>query len=659
MNRRIVLILLALAATIAAAHAQKMTETYHQDSLLIDVETQEVVVQASPCLRRGDRNIYFPTAQQKQLSTNALGLLEKMQLNGLQVNSLFNTVEVSGGGTPVFCINGRPVELKDILALKPDEVARVEHNDNPGARFKDAAVVINYKLKQSMQGGGFMADLMEAVNTVYGVNRVSGKYNHKASEWSVNYDMQHAAFKEFYNENREEYLFDDNRHVLQQEEGIPGRLRYNHHWLTLNYNYLKADNRMLNVALRGKYLNTPKSELDSRLYNPELSTSPLELLNHSRDHSATTALDLYYQHNLPRRQTLILDFTGSYTDTDSRLDYLISQDNASSPLSRLSNNVDGKKYALIAEALYEKSASPTDTWSIGLKQTYGYANNRYFGTENTENRLHNSELYLYTEWNRKMEKWNLSVGMGGSYLRASQEEQSYHRLLLRRGNALLTPSTEYRNRLTLDYHRTDWSTALNLSFHYRNNPIMEQTRQEQNLFVREMANQDSWQKWNAEYEFRYQLMHGLISLRAALGMDYFDSRAADYHHTHCNLYAVVNAQAAYKCMALTFNLRTHRPTLYGETLALGEDLHDIALTYFKKRFSLTLAMNNPFMDNYRIGSENWNRRAGNTSYQYVNETSRMLLVKVTYGMDFGRKRKTAAKRIQNEDTDTGILKGNK
>ena len=703
MNRRIVLILLALAATIAAAHAQKMTETYHQDSLLIDVETQEVVVQASPCLRRGDRNIYFPTAQQKQLSTNALGLLEKMQLNGLQVNSLFNTVEVSGGGTPVFCINGRPVELKDILALKPDEVARVEHNDNPGARFKDAAVVINYKLKQSMQGGGFMADLMEAVNTVYGVNRVSGKYNHKASEWSVNYDMQHAAFKEFYNENREEYLFDDNRHVLQQEEGIPGRLRYNHHWLTLNYNYLKADNRMLNVALRGKYLNTPKSELDSRLYNPELSTSPLELLNHSRDPSATTALDLYYQHNLPRRQTLILDFTGSYTDTDSRLDYLISQGNASSPLSRLSNNVDGKKYALIAEALYEKSASPTDTWSIGLKQTYGYANNRYFGTENTENRLHNSELYLYTEWNRKMEKWNLSVGMGGSYLRASQEEQSYHRLLLRpilragftpsdrftiryrgsvesiaptlaelscveqqldyyqlrRGNALLTPSTEYRNRLTLDYHRTDWSTALNLSFHYRNNPIMEQTRQEQNLFVREMANQDSWQKWNAEYEFRYQLMHGLISLRAALGMDYFDSRAADYHHTHCNLYAVVNAQAAYKCMALTFNLRTHRPTLYGETLALGEDLHDIALTYFKKRFSLTLAMNNPFMDNYRIGSENWNRRAGNTSYQYVNETSRMLLVKVTYGMDFGRKRKTAAKRIQNEDTDTGILKGNK
>lgn len=701
MNKRIVLIVLVLAAAIAAACAQKITETYHSDSLLIDVETKEVVVQASPCIHRGDRNIYFPTAQQKEMSSNALGLLEKMQLNGLQVNSLFNTVEVSGGGTPVFCINGRPVELKDILALKPDEVARVEHNDNPGARFKDAAVVINYKLKQSQQGGGFMTDLMEAVNTVYGVNSASGKYNYKASEWSVNYYMLHAAFKEFYNENREEYRFDDNRHVLQQEEGIPGRLHYNHHWITLNYNYLKTDSRMLNVALRGKYLNTPKTELDSRLYNSELSADPLMLFDHSRDHSATTALDLYYQHNLPRQQTLILDLTGSYTDTDSRLDYLINRDNT--PLSHLSNNVDGRKYALIAEALYEKPTTATDKWSVGLKYTAGYANNRYFGTGNTENRLHNSELYLYTEWNRRTEKWNLSAGMGGTYLQASQQGQSYHRLLLRpilrvgftpsdrftlryrgsvesiaptlselscveqqldyyqlrRGNALLTPSTEYRNRLTLDYHRTDWSTALNLSYDYRHHPIMEQTRQEQNLFVREMANQDNWQKWNAEYEFRYQLMHGMISLRAAVGMDYFDSRAAHYHHTHTNLYAVVNAQAAYKCVALTFNLRTHRPTLYGETLTLGEDLHDIALTYFKKRFSLCLAMNNPFMNNYRVGSENWNLRAGNTSYRYVNETSRMLLVKLTYGMDFGRKRKAAAKRIQNEDTDTGILKGSK
>lgn len=703
MNRKIVSISVALAMTVAAAHAQRMTEIYHPDSLLIDVETQEVIVQASPCIRRGDRDIYFPTAQQKQLSTNGLGLLEKMQLNGLQVNSLFNTVEVSGGGTPVFCINGRPVELKDILALKPDEVARVEHNDNPGARFKDAAVIINYKLRESRQGGGFMTDLMEAVNTVYGVNSVSGKYNYKASEWSVNYNMLHASFKEFYNQNREEYVFDDGHRMLQQEEGIPGRLRYHHHWITLNYNYLKTDKQMLNVALRGKYLNTPKTELDSRLHNPELSDTPLTLFNHSRDHSATTAIDLYYQHTLPRQQTLIFDLTGSYTDTDSRLNYLINQDGTSTPLSHFSNNVDGKKYALIAEALYERPTSATDKWSIGLKQTYGTADNRYFGNSNIENRLRNSDLYLYTEWSRRREKWNLALGMGGTYLWAEQKGQSYSRLLLRpilragftpsehftaryrgsvesiaptlselssveqqldyyqirRGNALLTPSTEYSNRLTLDYHRTDWSTALNLSFNYRNHPIMEQTRQEGTYFVRETGNQKSWQKWNAEYEFRYRLIHGIIQLRAALGMDYFNSRATNYHHTHCNLYAAINTQVSYRCVALTFNLRTHRPTLYGETLTLGEDLHDVALTYFKKRFSLSLAMNNPFMNNYRVGSENWNQRAGNTSYQYVNETSRMLLMKLTYGMNFGRKRKTTDRRIQNEDTDTGIVKGSK
>jgi hypothetical protein len=122
---------------------------------------------------------------------------------------------------------------------------------------------------------------------------------------------------------------------------------------------------------------------------------------------------------------------------------------------------------------------------------------------------------------------------------------------------------------------------------------------------------------------------------------------------------VVNAEVAYRFIALTFNLRTHRPTLYGETLTLGEDLHDIALTYFKKRFTLTLAMNNPFMNNYKIGRENWNRQAHHKSYQYVNETSRMLLVKLTYGLDFGNKHKNIRQQIQNEDNDTGVVRGSK
>ena len=669
------------------------------DSIFANINLKEVVVTAAEFIQRGDRKVYFPTLQQRKLSSNGLSLLEKMQLNGLQVNSLFNTVDVSGGGTPLFCINGRPVELQDILALKPDEVAKVEYNDNPGARYKDAALVINYKLRNALQGGGFSTDLMEAVNTVYGVNRLSGKYDYKNSEWSLNYNMQHAAFKEFYNQNEETYLYDNNQEVTQTETGIPGRLHYNHHWLTLNYNYLKQEKYMLNVAFRGKSLNTPTQELTSLLQQSG-SSDTWSLYNFSKNRANTASLDIYFQRMFRNGQTLIFDIVGGYTSTNNKLDYSIST--GGNNLYSITNDVDGNKYSLIAEGLYEKS-SGSSKWSIGLKHSLGYANNRYSGTETTDNRLHNSNTYGYTEWSHTLGPWNYSVSIGADYLWFSQKDKGYDRFYfqpmlrmgftpsdnffiryrgsmeslspslselsetrqtldnfqIRQGNPSLRPSTEYKNQITFDYHRKSWSTCLNVNYQYIDNVIMETTSQDGDWFVRSMANQNCWQKFNVEYELRLRLLKGMLSFRGALGMDCFDCRASDYHHSYSNIYGIVNAEIAYRFIALTFNLRTHRPTLYGETLTLGEDLHDIALTYFKKRFTITLAMNNPFMNNYKVGSENWNRNAHNNTYQYVNETSRMLLVKLTYGLDFGNKHKNIIQQIQNEDNDTGVVKGSK
>jgi hypothetical protein len=487
--------------------------------------------------------------------------------------------------------------------------------------------------------------------------------------------------------------------VVQTEIGIPGRLHYNHHWLTLNYNYLKQKKYMLNVAFRGKSLNTPTQELTSRLQQSDLSDT-WSLYNFSKDRANTASLDVYFQRMLGEGRTMIFDLVGSYTSTKNKLNYDIF--NGDKNLYSITNDVDGKKYSLIAEGLYEK-ASETHKWSVGLKHSLGYADNRYSGTEATDNRLHQSNTYAYAEWNRTLGTWNYAVSMGVNYLWFSQEGKNYDRFYLqpmlrmgftpsdnffvryrgsveslspslaelsearqtldnfqiRRGNPSLHPSTEYKNQLTFDYHRKSWSTCLNVNYQYTDQAIMENTTQEGDCFVRSVANQNSWQKFNAEYEFRLRLLQGMITFRGALGIDYFDSRAVDYHHSYSNVYGVVNAEVAYKFIALTFNLRTHRPTLYGETLTLGEDLHDIALTYFKKRLTLTLAMNNPFMNNYKIGRENWNRQAHHKSYQYVNETSRMLLVKLTYGLDFGNKHKNVRQQIQNEDNDTGVVRGSK
>ncbi len=696
--RKIYLVSMIILSVINTAKGQFQQEK--RDTILTNVDLNEIVVKAPEIVNKNGEKMYFPTSQQKRLSNNGLALLEKMQLNGLQVNSLFSTVNVSGGGNATFCIDGRIVDLTDVLALKPSQISRIVYNDNPGARFKDSAVVINYILKKSQQGGNIMTDLMEAVNTTYGRNHVSGKYNLGHSEWSLNYNQYHASFTEFHNQKTEFYHFTDKKEISQVENGEPGRLKYAVQNITANYNYLLPDKWMLNIALRGLYNDHPKEELNSTLHNSNYPDLFWKLQDYSKEHIHSQAMDIYLQRNLPKGQNLYLNLVGTYIDTNNSLIYNILNNNDT--INHFFNNVKGNKYSLIGEVLYEKKAEQ-GKWTIGYKHQYGYASNEYSGTTVAITRLHDTNSYLYAEYQRTFPKWNYSLGIGTGYSAFSQSDNGYHQFTLRptfqvsyspwenfqlrnrssienllpdlsqlsdveqtldnyqilKGNPNLRPVTEYKTRFTLDYRKSFISTALNISYSYRNHPIMDESFQRESNFIRTYNNQTSWQKFNSEYEIRLNLLRGAFTFRGAVGFDYYDSKAPVYHHSFSNFYGIINTTLAYKFCALTFDLTTHRPSLLGETLILGEDLHDIALTYFKKNYSISLAMNNPFLNNYKIGSKNFNKQAPYQNYQYINETSKMFLVKWTWNLDLGRNYKAGKQRLQNEDNDSGVVKSNK
>lgn len=673
------------------------TQQIIKDTILTNVDLEEIVVKAPEIINKNGKKTYFPTSQQKKLSNNGLSLLEKLQLTGLQVNTLFSTISVSGGGTVTFCIDGRIVELNDILALKSNQISRIEYDDNPGARFKDSAVVINYILKKAQQGGNIMTDLMEAINTTFGRNHISGKYNQGHSEWSLNYDMQHASFHEFHNQKTESYHFTDKNNISQIEDGKLGHLKYDVHHITANYNYLLPEKWMFNIALRGIYYNSPKEELNSKLHNSDNLNEDWDLKDHSKEHTYTSTIDVYLQKNLSKGENLYFDLVGTYIDSYSSMNYNILNNNDT--INHFLNNINGNKYSMIGEALYEKTSTKSK-WTIGYKHQYGYANNAYSGTTIATTRLHDTNSYLYAEWQQNFAKWNYSFGADLCYSEFKQSNEGYKKVYFRptlqvsyspsekfhiknrisienklptlsqlsdieqtidnyqilKGNPNLHPSTEYKTRLTFDYQQPSWNTTLNINYQYQHHPIMDETYQRDNVFIRTYNNQTWWQKLNAEYEIRLKLLQGALSFRGALGFDYFDSKSPDYHHSYSNLYGIINTTLAYKFCALTFDLTTHRPSLLGEVLTLGEDLHDIALTYFKKKYTLSLAMNNPFMNNYRIGFKNFSKQAPYQNYQYINETSKMFLIRWTWNFDYGRKYKSKKQKIQNEDNDTGVMK---
>jgi hypothetical protein len=70
-------------------------------------------------------------------------------------------------------------------------------------------------------------------------------------------------------------------------------------------------------------------------------------------------------------------------------------------------------------------------------------------------------------------------------------------------------------------------------------------------------------------------------------------------------------------------------------------------------------MFNPFADNYKQDSENWSQYASHKKSNYVNESSRMLVLRLSYNFSFGRSFKSGQKRLNEADDDSGVMSAGK
>ena len=127
------------------------------------ISLDEVTVNASAIRNTADRKIAFPTSEQKAASSNGINLLNALMLPRLEVDPIRNSVSLPNEGTIQFCINGIKVELSDIRGLSPQEVIRVEYHDNPGLRYGNASVVLDYIVRRETSGGSVNLDLFDGV----------------------------------------------------------------------------------------------------------------------------------------------------------------------------------------------------------------------------------------------------------------------------------------------------------------------------------------------------------------------------------------------------------------------------------------------------------------------------------------------------------------
>ena len=663
------------------------------------VSLEEVVVSGDAVIKRSDRQMILPSQEQKRAATNGINLLQQMPISRISVSPIDKSIKTTLGEEVQLRINGVEATKEEVGAIRPEDVIRVEYHDNPGLRYGGAAAVLDYIIRKREDGGNIAGDFTNGITHLgYGEYNLSAKYNWKKSAISAVASWQRRDL-EWTRENYEEFIYPDYT-IRNKELGDPTKVKFDYMNFALNYN--KSDERsMFNVALRNSYDDKPNSVTDrnSTLYQGDKIYSISDKL---QERSYIPSLDIYYQLNLKNDQHLYFDVVGTYIGSSSHREYSMAEIGSENSTPAIISQTEGDKYSIIGEAIYERPLG-NGKMTTGFKHTQAYMNNVYDGNISSKVSMNTAESYLFAEYNQQIEQFSYTIGIGGMRTWHEQGDLSQEKYILRptvtlsynapknfyfrynaymsgyspslsdlsnvaqeidiyqirRGNPNLQSVTFVSNSLTASWKCKYVNIELFGRYSYDHKPIMEETTFENNRFIRTMANQRGFHRLNLQSTIQIFPWKEHIMIKLNPFFNRYISLGNNYTHTHSNFGFRGSIVGRYKKWIVMAEMSTSQHDLWGETLSRGEALHSIAVGYNHDKFSIQGMILNPFTKRYEQGVDNLWELAPNKQLAYATQLSQIVMLNLSFNLDFGKQNRIGGKRINNSDNDSGIVSGTK
>ena len=663
------------------------------------VELSAVTVSANPVIRKIDRQIITPSEQQRRSSTNGINLIIALNLPRISVSILNNTITIDGQDVVQLRINGVEVTTEEVLALNPQNISRVEYIDNPGMRYGGVKAVMNYIVKYRTSGGNVNGDFTQAANYGgWGGYNLAGRYNTEKSMFNavVNWERRD---NDWIRENEETYNF-TNRSVTNKEVGEKTPFKYDQIKASLRYVWQDGDKQMLSVNARNYYKDEPNSFADrnSLLYQ---DNETYNIFDNTTTRLNIPSLDVYYELSLPHKQRLYFDLVGSYLDSRNNHSYRMSH--AEETVDAFNSHIDGTKWSLFGEGIYEREFN-FGKLTGGIKQRQEWMKNIYSGVSNNDVRMNSSQTNIYAEFQSRLCRVDYSVGLGalrtfsnqdgrhlekyifnprlnlswgavrGLFVRFSGEISGYAPSLAdlssvtqqidayqaRRGNPNLKTTTYYSAQLMANWDFCKFMGIGSIAiYNYDHKPVMEQDVAEHNMIIRTMDNQRGFHRLNWHTWLFIKPYKDYITIRFTTLFQRFISQGNNYTHTHSNLGFYGELFATWKNWTFVSEFTTASNNLWGETLRKGERNHQFSIRYNKPKWSASVCVYNPFEKEYRQSVENFSAIAPYTQTLYSKNLTKVILLKFSFNLDFGKSRGNARQRMSNEDTNTGIMSGSR
>ena len=671
-------------------------------------ELGEVVVESQAIIQKVDRQILLPSKEQMQASSDGVSLLQNLQIPRIVISPIDNSVKTLSDESVQLRINGIEASTADVKAINPKDIIRVEYHDQPGVRYNGAAAVVDYIVKHRDTGGSLMLAgtnglTLPGIGNYYLAGKVHfGKSSIQAVATYAPYDIYWTRT------NNETYHFSTGK-IENNEVGEPTRYKTYPVNVSLNYNWTNGDKNMLNIRLRDNMAYTPygPSDRDSRLFQP---TDSFEIHDHDKSSSQSPSLDIYYQHNLPHKQRLYFDVVGTYINTHSDRRFLQTPlfGSVSTDTTDVISRVRGDKWSLIGEAIYEKEWENI-MLTVGARHNQQWVKNTYLGSTEATVNMTTAETYAFAEMRHRVDKFSYVVGIGvmhtlidqagqkqSTWIARPQLTMSYDfgkgwfwkykgyvsgyqpslsqlsditqqidKYQMRRGNPNLKSVMYVSNEMELSWQSKHVNLNLWANYSYDYKPIMEETFEEiidgSPYAIRMYDNQRGYHKLHVSPSVQVKLLDNKLMFNVTPFVKYMVSQGNSYSHEHVNYGLQAGIFYLLKGWRFYADMVTSGHNLWGETLTLGELKHDIGINYNSKHFGFGIMMVNPFSTRgFTSVTQDLSALAPANNTAVMQDYRQVLMLNFNFNLDFGSRASTRGyQRINNEDTESGILSGSK
>lgn len=675
-----------LCVPVALAAQTETADSVPEQSL------QEIVIEAPKVIHKADMDVYHPSKSAVENSKNGMQLLDNLMIPALTVSDALGTVQASGESVQLR-INGRESTVDQVRALLPETVRRVEWIDNPGLRYGGASYVLNFIVANPTAGGSLQASGRQALNTAWGFYMADAKFNSGRSQWEAGTNFKLTNKIKTHRDYTETFTYPDGSSLTRNEDSRGGSMDNSMGNVWASYSFIKPDTTVFMAELGWNQGFT-----DKFLYRGLLSLSdgsPDILLTDSHgDKGSTPSLSLYWQQSLPRKQTLIVSFNGSFYFGRTYSDYIERHGDATSPITDIHTNIRDRNQAYAVEADYIKNWANA-RFTAGVNYSANRNRSQYMNLDGQIFHQRQDRVYLFAEYFRRMGKWTATVGMGVQYTDfLFRESDRGNHSWSPRPQATLTYSPGRNHNLRLSF--TSWQSTPSLS---ETNVVPQQL----DGFQWRVGNQNlktaSSYMLTLRYSFNLPRVNGMFGIRAFTSPDaitpllrwegdrllttYENSRGlqnlsffiapqieiipgwleasgyvqyrmermrgAGYSLRHNCWSGNASVRLMHWGFVLTGQYMRSERDLWGEKISWGEDLNVIDLSYNWKSWQFGAGVIMPF-GKYDQGSKSlskWNR---NEQHQRLD--MRMMFVSVSYNLQWGRQRRGAEKLIDvNADAD--------